>query len=459
MFDSTLKLVRATEGSLDVMLAPGVYRIQGRVGVTEETQLIMLAPGADERRDLSVEFAGGAPVYGTRTMNETHGALAHHLSTNVGYRSQEESGAVLVLRTLRDSPSSSAYADADRVRLLNADLRQVSPPGVDWTIADSGTLGWGGRLAPGAYVLRTDRGTEEGSAAWAESGPTDQTIWLCPGWQTLVFVPNTPFGPDARGISVHMVPLFEPWEPTDPTALAVEASLAGLRDGVPPSPNSILDLNHEEKANPMLAILALHREPQHTLLKSSWVAYSDVIRRLEGRLRTAHPDVLAAATRLPGRARELPEVRWPPMLATSYRHCLLPADAEDSRVLLAGSPAERVAAFLRPSQPWLQWVATRELLAGRYTTSEDRQLFMPPRRAPGAAVDRVQRAVSEIASFQEVDHRQVVDRLGSSELARRCELPETLVAEALRDPRLQRFLDLPGEPGGKWSRDRPDRPQ
>jgi len=45
----------------------------------------------------------------------------------------------------------------------------------------------------------------------------------------------------------------------------------------------------------------------------------------------------------------------------------------------------------------------------------------------------VARAVNEIADLQNMGDRQVVERLGSRNLAQRFELPETLVAAALHD--------------------------
>lgn len=481
MFDSTLRLIASTEGILKMSLEPGVYRIQGRVGSAENTQLITLAPGAKEHRDLTVEFAASAPTYGTRTANETHGELAFRLSSKLAANFGPGSGAVLILRTLRDSPKAPLFGDL--AVLLDSRLRPVSEWSSEWIPdPDHGTaIGRYGRLTPGPYVLRTGRTAYPGSAPdsaedrteaypgavmegrWTEW--TDQTLWLCAGWQTLVFLPNTPSGPDPRGASIHMVPLHEAWEPWDPTAMAVEAALAGLRDGVMPAADAIKELAKEKRANPMLAILALHRE------RDRWKpskAYEKVLLGLLDRLRPAHPDVLAAAARLTPMT-----VPWPPMLRSAYRHCLLPADAQDGRVLPAGSPAERVAAALRPSRSWLQWASAQDLLTGRYAEQaipwekwgpkayeldardarategktaggpapegpepEDDPYRAPSPKvmqAPGTAVDRVARAVSEIAVLRETGDRQVVERLGSPKLARRFELPETLVVAALHD--------------------------
>ncbi|MFD6888246.1 hypothetical protein [Streptomyces sp. NPDC059957] len=479
VFDGALRPIASKEGELRMSLEPGVYRIQGRVGSAENTQLIMLAPGAEEHRDLTVEFAVGAPANGTRTVNETHGELTRRLSSVLAAGAGPESGAVLILRTLRDSPQ--APLDGDLAVLLDSRLRPVSEWSSEW-IPDPthGTaIGRCGRLTPGPYLLRTGRTAYPGSVPGAaedrtETYPgsvvegswtewTDQTVWLCAGWQTLVFLPNTLSGPDPRGASVHMVPLGEVWEPWDPTAVEVEAALAGLRDGVMPAPEAIDELANEKDANPMLAILALHRE------RDRWKpskAYTRVVRGLLDRLRPAHPDVLAAAARLTPMT-----VPWPPMLRSAYRHCLLPADAEDGRVLPAGSPAERVAAALRPSRAWLQWAATQDLLTGRYAEQaipwetwgpgayelderggraaeavsgsalEEPAPEADPYRAPspevvqapGTAVNRVSRAVNEIAALQKMKDWQAVERLGSRKLARRFKLPEELVLAALRD--------------------------
>ncbi|MEU5957729.1 hypothetical protein [Streptomyces sp. NPDC047525] len=457
VFDSTLRQIASKEGKLSMALAPGVYRIQARVGSAEKTELVMLTPGARKRRRLTVEFAAGAPAHGTPTANETHGELARRLSSEVAAGAGPESGAVLILRTLRDTPEAPPRGDL--AVLLDSRLRPVSRWSSDWIPDPHHTaIGRCGRLEPGPYVLRTGHSAYPGSAAGSTDGRTeaapeaaaagsrtewtDQTVWLCAGWQTLVFLPNTPSGPDSRGASVHMVPLRTAWDPGDLTALMVEASLAGLRDGVLPGADAIEKLAKEKTANPMLAILALHRE--RDLWKPS-EAYASVVHGLLVRLWPAHPDVLAAWARL-----NPTTVPWPPMLRSAYRHCLLPADAEDGRVLPAGSPAERVAAALRPSRSWLQWASTQDLLTGHYAkqaipwetrgpgayqfgerdgwAAEGKEV-----RAPETAVDRVAKAVTEIAALRETGDQQVVNRLGSRKLARRFELPETLVVAALRD--------------------------
>ncbi|WP_141747260.1 hypothetical protein [Streptomyces agglomeratus] len=443
VFDSTLRRVAAEHGTLlELVLPPGLYRIQGRLGGTETTQLISLAPGTKESRDLTVHFAAAAPADGTSTADQTHGALAFRLSDDVAQGVGPDAGAVLVLRNLHGLPT--APLAMDRVSLLDRTLRPVAEWYADWAPASSGgAVGRCGRFPPGPYVLRTVRNTADDAV---ES--TDQTIWLSSGWQTLVFIPNESSGPDARGLSVQMVPLKQPWSPEDAATLAVEAALTGLREGPPSIPPDLAGLLLGSLDNPMLGILCLH-----TLLLDNRAKVNTLrraIANVEHLLWPPHPDVLAASSTLGLEERRPTSVPWPPMLASSYRQCLLPADLKDGRVLPAGSPSERVASFLRPSGPWLQWASTSDLLTARYADApyavdvlakeewvEGAHVHVtagpgrPEIRAPHAAVTQVERVVADIAGFQNIEASQLVEDLGTRELARRCGLPETLVIAAL----------------------------
>ena len=144
------------------------------------------------------------------------------------------------------------------------------------------------RLRPGPDVLRTTRSVQ------GITEQIDQTIWLANGWQTMVFVPNTTSGPDPRGLSVHMTRLSQPWYPNDEEAGAVEAALAGLRDGVYSIDNrTTFRLLYSKFHNPMIGIIGLHAlvlspHPDDTLVQK-------VIRNLLS-LVGDHPDVMAVAS-------------------------------------------------------------------------------------------------------------------------------------------------------------------
>ncbi|GAA2803088.1 hypothetical protein GCM10010441_29770 [Kitasatospora paracochleata] len=434
--DSTLRQVASGYGFLREQLAPGVYRIQARLGGTNNTHLISLAPGSSERRDLTVPFPSAAPVYGTSTEKETHGELTEALSESVSDIVGPDAGVVLILRNLCGSPAYPLYRN--EVTLLDSNLREVNWYYNSWILADpEDAAGLCGRFPPGPYVLRTVGLSPEGNST------TDQAIWLSAGWQTVVFIPNGPRGPEARGLSVHMVPHSKPWNRLDPISLEVEAALAGLRDGIPSIPQELPgQLVDGRITNPMLGILGLH-----TLLLDTYPdlpddGLSSAVANVEELLWPPHPDALAIEWVLPPEDRAPMSVPWPPMLASSYRRLLLPADLEDSRVLPTGSPSERVAPYLRPSEPWLQWSSTPDLLTERYTGGEPPWLGgwhveavteQPEIRAPGAAVATVDRVLAEIAGFLEMERGRLVEQLGTQELARRCGLPESLVTAALRE--------------------------
>jgi hypothetical protein len=410
VFDSTLRVLATGRDQLTADLRPGVYRIESRLGDARTSELVTIAPGADERHDLTVEFATAAPTYGTSTSYETHTDFATRLSLEVATGVGPKSGAVLVLRNLAGRDRYPMRSSA--VTLLNQALHPVSEWASDWVEdqAHDDITGRAGRLEPGPYVLRVEHSDRDGTVETA-----DQTIWLSPDWQTLVFIPNGPDGPDARAVSVHMGPLGARWQGYEPWALAAEAALAGLRDGVPSVPADLINfLLNSKFENPMLGILGMHAllvagAPEQRLLRT-------VVQNLL-RLIPDHPDVQALAVLLPDAASQ--SVPWPPMLASSYRRCLLPADLDDPNVLPAGSPAERVAPYVLTAGPWLRWTATTELL------SEE--------RTPRAAIEQVDRIVGGMAEFHDTDRATIVDRFGISELARRARLPETLTRAALRD--------------------------
>lgn len=413
VLDSRLRTVATGQGSLTATLPPGVYRIDGRLGDASYSDLVTLPPGARKRRDITLEFAAAAPVYGTSTMNEQHGWLTSTLSHSVAEGVGSNSGLVLLLRNLykRRYPLLT-----DAVQLLNERFELVSEWNSDWReVPDperGAAVGRAGRLRPGPYVLRLteNKGTET----------IDQTIWLSPGWQTLVFVPNGPSGPRGRGVSIQMERLTTPWWELTTSPLATEAALTCLREGISVTPQDMMD-------NPMQAILAMHTmalspAPNESILQQS--SLSD-LRDLIG----DHPDVMALAALHPGVVEPV-QAPWPPMLLSSYQNCLLPADRQDPSVIPARSVAERVAPYIRQSGPWLRWSATDELLA-----PQDRSV-------PGQAKTSVKRLVDEIADLHRLEATEVINRLGVPELARRVRFPETLVQATLSELDLDRPSQL-----------------
>lgn len=428
--DSTLRPFATIHGSYDGQLPVGVYQVEGQLGGAATTLLVTVRPGQEEHVDLTVQFAAAAPAEGSSTSNETHGDLVSTLSGEIAHAVGPDAGLALVLRNLRGALPSPLQTES--VELLDSRLRRVSEWPSDWVRDDAGNIAArAGRLLPGPYVLRTHSQNDDGTV-----DAIDQTVWLSRNWQTLVFVPNTSHGPEARGGSVQMTRLTVPWLPRDQETLAVEAALAGLREGVASvAPDLMKFLLWGKYQNPMLGILGLHAlllgpPPEHDMTAT-------VVKNLQ-RLVGDHPDVQALAARLPeGHGAQRVSVTWPPMLETSYRRCLLPADLADPEVLPEGSPAERVAAYVRGSGPWLLWSATQELISE--AKADDTSLESAPRpgdgrvRAPKAATRQVSHLLNQMAEFHDIGRAEVLDQMGTAELASRAHLPETLVVAALRE--------------------------
>ena len=446
VLDSALAPVPTSSDWWEQPLSAGVYRIEGRVGLSTTSRLVTVRPGQTQTEDVWVDFAAAAPTYGSPTTNETHAALASDLVRELGAAGGGgDAGVVLILRNLRAAGDDRLRSDD--VTLLDEHFDEESAWQGPWRPDVHGrAVGRAARLASGPYVLRTLRdatGTVE---------RIDQTIWLSPDWVTVVFVPNTPNGPDPRGLSVHMTRLGDEWRFDDTEARAAEAALAGLRDGASSiGPDTAQLLLYGKFHNPMLGIIGLH-----TLLvggRSEQVS-ADYLRMVIGNLRSLvgdHPDVVALSTVLPD--SEVIGLAWPPMLERSYSACLIPADQRDPHVIPDESMAERIAGRIRIPGPWLRWTAIESTAVpgGGDTTYRSgvpggsdafdggvRDLEPAAPAAPDApdvpdaARDLVNRAVREIAQFHDVSPAAAVAAIGVPELARRTGLPTSLVATYVR---------------------------
>jgi hypothetical protein len=373
VLDSWLEPLRGSGavGELNLEVAPGAYQISARIGGREKVQLVVVRPGGSIEIDIPVEFDAAAPVEGTTTANEAHGDLARDLTgptpgrsaTTASWRS---SSLVLILRELVDrgsAPLPNTHAPFDLfdqhgrpICLPTPTLaRQVSdqiPPAVGWAVP----------LRPGGYRLR-----------WAgPSGqPVEHAVWLSPGWQTLIFVPQGARGPYLPEMSVHLLRTGSSWDRRSPGWLAVEAAFAALRGTAaaaadPRSADFVADAD-----NPMLALLTLHSLGRTRMAGMLGTALDqDLTKRVEGAIRQLrrslgwHPDVAALAelwsTGSGDRRRWVSSTPWPPLLADSL-DLLLAAEERRPKVILAQrviprrSLTEVVGGQRYASSPWLLW--------------------------------------------------------------------------------------------------------
>jgi hypothetical protein len=368
LLDSSLRQVASGVGGLDARVEPGLYQLEVRAGPRVDSELLKLAPG-EVHRDLgvSLEFPSAAPIEGTTTSQEVQQQAALEGSERVAAEAGPPAGLVVVVRNVRGQEETALNRrTTNRLSLFDQELRPVESFRRSWQLDGAqGWATWSHRLEPGGYVLRSRyrRGSHSPAAT------IDQSLWLSPGWQTLIFIPNTSVGPASGIASIHMTDVEERWAPGwDPQSQeagnALEIALWGLREGRSVLPDDLLGLLLGAKfSNPMLGIVGAHSlllEPRFDVPR-----FETVMRNLRS-LVPEHPDVAALswlgieARRGPARRRTTAfptiEVGWPPMLAASYSG-LVRLDALARGGVVTGSVAEAIAANLVVRGVWTSWRA------------------------------------------------------------------------------------------------------
>jgi hypothetical protein len=419
--DSGFKTVAYGVGEIDVAVAPGVYQLEYRAGPAVETQLVAVQPGSThEDLDVHVGMPSAAPIDHTSTSREPHQGIAQELSQDLA-STTGSSGLVVLVRNLR----GREHLPLDREAIAGAQIADRdgrSVGGSDaWRFHDSdGWASWSGTLEPGGYALRT------APSERPDHVQLEQSVWLCEGWQTLVFAPNTASGPAFDGASVHMARLHEPWTPWEEThaSLALEAALWGLRDGRSVVPADLVDLLlHSKHGNPMLGIVGLHA----LLVRPGNDA--DRARRVLETLRDlvpGHPDVSALAWLAEEHAAALAgrrpdpgsldvSVDWPPTLRAGYA-ALVRLDAIAPGTIADGSGAEGVAAGLVARGIWTTWRAREP----------------KPVRFDNVVTDRVASYLTQVAEVHGVGRVEALtNRADPRQIAVATDLPSASVSRAL----------------------------
>ncbi|HMJ01188.1 MAG TPA: hypothetical protein VK488_15255 [Gaiellaceae bacterium] len=415
LLDARLQQVASGVGALDARVDPGLYQLEVRAGPSVESQLLKLGAG-EVHRDLrvSLAFPSAAPFEGTTTSYEVQQRAAFEGSERVATETGPPAGIVLVVRNVRGHEATPVdKATTTRLTLLDQRLRPVARFRSSWQVnSNQGWASWSRRLEPGAYVLRS----ETRASARRRSETLDQSLWLSRGWQTLVFVPNTPLGPASGSASIHMTRLGERWAPGwDPisqeSASALELALWGLREGRAVVSDDLLRLLLNTKfTNPMLGIVGAHSlllEPPFNSRR-----FETVIKNLK-RLLPEHPDVAALSwlgaeakhrAHATSKAKQFPliDIGWPPMLAAAYAG-LVRLDAVARGGVAPGSLAEAIAPNIVVRGVWTSWrpVATR----GTSKAGAARSIAVS-RPRPGVGRSRKSAATSGARKAAKAPHRR-----------------------------------------------------
>jgi len=364
VLDAFLRPVEGATGMdrLTAELAPGAYRVTARIGASEVSQAVLIrAAGKPHELFLEPRFDAAAPVVASGTVNETHGELAQDLTLG---GPPSNGRLVVILRGLRDrsmaplTPVTSVQPTIHDAagRILTLPVPAEDPVHVRFPDRENRALGWAVDVEPGGCRVRWP-GAEAGH-------DVEHALWIAPGMQTLLFVPQGPTGPVPAAASLHLLRVGVGWDYRSEACLEVEVVLAVLRaNSTRRRTDTWQKVLADHSAPPMLTLLTLHdmaralgsdAEAWMPLLTDAKTAY-DELRLTLGDA----PDVLALSFLSdlvePGSpvGPEVPvtPVSWPPMLRAS--HDLLVAAEQEGRDLIAsGSLAEQVTGQMFASAPW-----------------------------------------------------------------------------------------------------------
>ena len=285
---SDLTPIAVGNGRIEADVEPGIYEVVARAGPIVDRDLVKVDPGATvTRSDVQVAFPSAAPIEGTSTFHESHASFVSAASGSLARSTAAGSGLVLSLRDVRGAAGPAIDPSVIQAfSLFDATLTPVTPADGGWQVnAADRIAAWSQPLPPGGYILRATAGTQVAETV-------ERSIWLAPGWQTLVFVTTGDAGPDVGTASVAMTDLGSEWLPWDRNITsASELCLWGLREGRAVVPDDLLGVALNGKfRDPMLGILGAHALLLRRPIDGSML--DTVLTNLEG-LVPGHPDVLA----------------------------------------------------------------------------------------------------------------------------------------------------------------------
>ena len=356
VIDDTFQLCARGVGGLTAELEPGLYKLSYRAGSAISEAYQAIEPGAAPVHVSAptVAYSSAAPLAGTRASDrcqETAHQLSRDVHATVGQGSQvfvfarTRPGSARRPRAARANPAAGLTLHrGDGALLVN--LGKVAKRSGDDTDRCAGCTV---ALSPGRYRLRL---------VTPDWGHLEQVIVASPGWQTQVFLTQSPAGQDGGGLdptqtSVLQVKLGQGLDARrDGLRLAdlARIGLANQRALIPAS--ELLDMMSGPFDNPMLGLYGAHASLMAGALDQAQL--EGMVAKLRSLLGSQHPDVEALALALDGPASDY-VFDCPPMLASSWSTVLEAAKAAPDLVPL-GSLAERASPHLWGNGPWLLWL-------------------------------------------------------------------------------------------------------
>ena len=342
---------------VEVNLSPGVYEVEAALeGKCARLYAIVRAGqtyvirGEDWK---GLELLSAAPLDQTATTRKAHAEPAEEFSRRPTWASAQggASGLFVFVRTLE--PKKFRFF-AEGLRLLSAEGEPVVDLEGAAVVKDArnGWMAFNAELPPGYYVLRKGRSGVR---------PRHQPVYLCPGWQTQVFIAAR-WTPSLATMTVNMSPPEKGFSAADESAMAAEAVLDGMRRSA--SGNLIFDnekinalVKHADR-NPWLGIVAayaLRGRPESGQESAPRAAERAEALSLVTRLLrevSDHPDVRALSL---DNEKEAPiPIPYPPMLRAGLkivqRHAM-----RFTKTVPPGSLTDCLYDDLLASSQWTAW--------------------------------------------------------------------------------------------------------
>jgi hypothetical protein len=429
VLDSNFEPAGAGVGEIDVLLDPGLYEIRFREGSSYENRLVKVELGPNAVEPPHFQPASPAPVEQTSTTHEYHQEPVLQASGNIerdcAAPGPETGGILVMVRNVRGQDELPFPPDLSRqFSILNAQLEPLDPHGDAWQgDRQAGWALWSRAVLPGGYAMRIEDGEPDSEVLL-------QSLWVDEGWQTMLFVPNTPDGPAAELATVHVVRVgqWSPWDEGSTVAVALESVLEGLRTGRSVVPDDLGQLFHAKFVNPFLGIAAAHAlllDPRPSLAQ-----LQTVVGNLE-RLLPQNPDVIALAHRATAAGATVQateSVVWPPMMYIGYR-ALLRADAARPGVITDGSAAEDAAARVRISGLWTTWAAEEASFGSR--ARDIGEAIGLVSEEPNPATERLLAYVDGAAEIHGKRPAEILNQKSMKQLALATGLPSATVRSAV----------------------------
>lgn len=331
LVDRRFEKIAAGIGSVEAMVAPGLYKARFRVGQVQSDSLIEVPADAAVKvfDGPAVQFASPVPLRQTMTWRQEHGEAAQELSRakTAPFRAGNGSQFFLVLRGLTEAAAQPWLG----VSLHNLDGGLMAKAEHGICNAESRLCVLHLELNPGTYCLRVEE--EQGEIY-------EMFVLTLAGWQTQIFaVAEDGWLPgvqlvraDLPEAAVLMSEIGKGFDPASPAARQTEQLRLGLLHGRKVlSQNGLQNLLAAQPLNPMNALYAAG-----LLQESDFVdAAAELAQHLDGL-----PDMELL---LPGagRAEESPSFALPPLLRKSWQ-LLMEAVSKEKAVIPLGSLNEQI---------------------------------------------------------------------------------------------------------------------